>query len=324
MPVISKPKKKLLSPGRPLLRYPGGKFRGAKKIFEFIPADTKEICSPFLGGGSVELLCANNGMKVYGYDKFLPLVDFWDCLIKKPDELAQLVAGWWSTGTMEFVKEKTVKGRVIPSKWVAGLSKDYEKKDPITKKHENYRKLKEELLSPEPSQLERAALFYVINRTSFSGSALSGGITLGNPRFTESSVQRILEFKDANKTKNITVECLDFTKSIEKNKQKLMYLDPPYWLESKLYGEKGDLNFQEKDHLVLFEILTKIKKWVLSYNDSKKVREIYHDYRIVPMEWAYGMKNYNGPTKNKKGEKIKKKKKKQMPKSSEVLILNGI
>ena len=42
------------------------------------------------------------------------------------------------------------------------------------------------------------------------------------------------------------------------------------------------------------------------------------------MEWAYGMKNYNGPTKNKKGEKIKKKNKKQMPKSSEVLILNGI
>ena len=298
MSVISKPKKKLLSPGRPLLRYPGGKFRGAKKIFEFIPADTKEICSPFLGGGSVELLCANNGMKVYGYDKFLPLVDFWDCLIKKPDELAQLVAGWWSTGTN-------------------GLSEEFEER-------KEYQKLKAELLSPKPSQLERAALFYVINRTSFSGSALSGGVTAGNPRFTESSVQRILEFKDANKTKNITVECLDFRESIEKNKQKLMYLDPPYWLESKLYGKKGDLNFQEKDHLALFEILTKTKKWVLSYNDSKKVREIYHDYRIVPMEWAYGMKNYNGPTKNKKGEKIKKKKKKQMPKSSEVLILNGI
>ena len=289
MPVISKPKKKLLSPGRPLLRYPGGKFRGAKKIFEFIPADTKEICSPFLGGGSVELLCANNGMRVYGYDKFLPLVDFWNCLIKKPDELAQLVAGWWSTGTN-------------------GLSEEFEKE---------YQKLKTELLSPKPSQLERAALFYVINRTSFSGSALSGGVTAGNPRFTESSVQRILEFKDANKTKNITVECLDFTKSIEKNKQKLMYLDPPYWLESKLYGEKGDLNFQEKDHLELFKILSKAKKWILSYNDSEIVRETYRDYQIIPLEWAYGMKNYTGPTGK---DKIKT----TMPKSSEVLILNGI
>ena len=96
-----------------------------------------------------------------------------------------------------------------------------------------------------------------------------------------------------------------------------MYLDPPYWLESKLYGEKGDLNFQEKDHLELFKILSKAKKWILSYNDSAIVRETYRDYQIIPLEWAYGMKNYTGPTGK---DKIKT----TMPKSSEVLILNGI
>ena len=298
------------------LRYPGGKSKVVKDLYEYMPEMSQydEWREPFLGGGSVELLCANNSMKVYGYDKFLPLVDFWNCLIKKPDELAQLVAGWWSTGDMEFVKEKTVKGIIIPSKWVCGLSEDFEKK-------KEYQKLKEELLSPELSQLERAALFYVINRTSFSGSALSGGVTAGNPRFTESSIQRILDFKGVNDTKNITVKHLDFTKSIEKNKQKLMYLDPPYWIKSKLYGEKGDLNFQEKDHLELFKILSKAKKWILSYNDSEIVRETYRDYQIIPLKWAYGMKNYNGSTKNKKG---KKKEKKIMPESSEVLILNGI
>ena len=113
MSQLSKTKKKLLSPGHPLLRYPGGKFRGAEKIKKYIPTDTKEICSPFLGGGSVELLCANGGMRVYGYDKFEPLVDFWNCLIKKPDELAQLVAGWWSSGDMKFEEERTVKGRIM-------------------------------------------------------------------------------------------------------------------------------------------------------------------------------------------------------------------
>ena len=54
---------------------------------------------------------------------------------------------------------------------------------------------------------------------------------------------------------------------------------------------------------------------VMRYNDSKIIRETYKDYEIVPLEWAYGMKNYSGP----KGEK---KKKKAMPKSSEVLILS--
>ena len=179
----------------------------------------------------------------------------------------------------------------------------------------NYEKLKKELLSPKLSQLERAALFYVINRTSFSGSALSGGVTTGNPRFTETSIHRILDFKEKNNVKNITVECMDFRESIKKNKTKMMYLDPPYWLETKLYGEKGGLNFQEKDHVELFNLLSKCKKWILSYNDSKIIRETYKDYEIVPLEWAYGMKNYSGP----KGEK---KKKKVMPKSSEVLILS--
>ena len=44
-----------LKSSKSLLRYPGGKSRGAEKIFEFIrQADAKEICSPFLGGGSVD------------------------------------------------------------------------------------------------------------------------------------------------------------------------------------------------------------------------------------------------------------------------------
>tara|TARA_Y100001934_G_scaffold274643_1_gene367454 strand:+ start:679 stop:1584 length:906 start_codon:yes stop_codon:yes gene_type:complete len=291
------------------LRYPGGKSRGAEMIFEYIPEKTKEICSPFFGGGSIEVLCANHGMTVNGYDKFEPLADFWKCLLKRPTELAILVAGWWSMKPLEFDKEN--------KKWIAGLPEFYEEKPPKTKPPtpSNYEKLKKELLSPKLSQLERAALFYVINRTSFSGSALSGGVTIGNPRFTETSIHRILDFKEKNNVKNITVECMDFRESIKKNKTKMMYLDPPYWLETKLYGEKGGLNFQEKDHVELFNLLSKCKKWILSYNDSKIIRETYKDYEIVPLEWAYGMKNYSGP----KGEK---KKKKAMPKSSEVLILS--
>ena len=285
-----------LKSSKSILRYPGGKSRGAKQIFEFIPADTKEICSPFFGGGSIELMCANNGMKVYGYDKFKPLVHFWNCLIKKPDELAQLVAGWWSTGTN-------------------GLSKEFEER-------KEYQETKGRITIAQTKSVRKSSIILCYQQKHlFPGSALSGGVTAGNPRFTESSIQRILDFKGVNNTKNITVECLDFTKSIEKNKQKLMYLDPPYWIKSKLYGEKGDLNFQEKDHLELFKILSKAKKWILSYNDSEIVRETYRDYQIIPLKWAYGMKNYNGSTKNKKG---KKKEKKIMPESSEVLILNGI
>jgi hypothetical protein len=29
--------------------------------------------------------------------------------------------------------------------------------------------------------------------------------------------------------------------------------------------------------------------WVLSYNDSKEVRDLYKDYEIRPLEWSYSM-----------------------------------
>ena len=47
-------------------------------------------------------------------------------------------------------------------------------------------------------------------------------------------------------------------------------------------------------------------------NDSKKIRNVYSDYKIIPLKWGYGMKNVS---KNNEG-------KKSMKKSSEVLILS--
>ena len=72
-----------------LLRYPGGKSRAVKHILPLIPPDVTELCSPFLGGGSVELAFnQERGGTVYGYDLFEPLVWFWECLLQSPKELA--------------------------------------------------------------------------------------------------------------------------------------------------------------------------------------------------------------------------------------------
>ena len=51
------------------LRYPGGKSRAIDVIMPHIRSlDCGELCSPFLGGGSIELKCAEEGMVVHGYD----------------------------------------------------------------------------------------------------------------------------------------------------------------------------------------------------------------------------------------------------------------
>ena len=70
------------------LRYPGGKSRAVKHILPHFPEDVTEVCSPFLGGGSVELALAEKGVWVYGYDTFEPLIWFWRALLGNPDALA--------------------------------------------------------------------------------------------------------------------------------------------------------------------------------------------------------------------------------------------
>ena len=92
------------------LRYPGGKSRGAEKIFKYVTKETKEICSPFFGGGSVELLCANNGIKVRGYDKFLPLVDFWKSLLNNPKKLGSSCSWLVVHGATRTFKKNPLQG----------------------------------------------------------------------------------------------------------------------------------------------------------------------------------------------------------------------
>jgi DNA adenine methylase len=235
------------------LRYPGGKSRAVKIISKYIPKGTTRICSPFFGGGSLEIHCAQNGIKVYGYDSFGPLVDFWQVLLKNPSKLAHIV-----------------------------------KKYHPLKKEKFYELQKLQLESK--SKLERAAVFFVLNRTSFSGSTLSGGMATGgdynNPRFTKSSIEKLKTFK----IKNLTIQQDDYKKSIPRHKKALLYLDPPYLIQSKLYGRQGDLH-KNFDHYTLAKILKKRNNWILSYNNSKEIHQLYSDYTILYPDWKYGMSN---------------------------------
>jgi len=279
------------------LRYPGGKSRAVKTLMEFLPQDCGDVCSPFLGGGSFELALAEKGIKVYGYDIFKPLVWFWKALLQDPNKLADY-ADVYRTGPHDFEYKKQI---------VSAMA--------LTK--EDFIRLRSELrLSLEKNEdfsFENAAKFYAINRSSFSGATFSGGFSkrASYARFTDSSIDRIRNFKEFN----LIVEHAPFWKSIPKHSDKFLYLDPPYMLgknKDKLYGNKGDTH-QDFDHQLLCDLLKKRNNWLLSYNDCEVIRELYKDFEIVEANWAYGMKltkDINPETKKRK-----------MAKSSEVLIM---
>lgn len=275
------------------LRYPGGKSRAVAVIAEkyIIPnlSTNQKICSPFFGGGSIELYLADVKKKeVIGYDGFGPLVDFWKVLKKNPKGLARHVAKYNKLGKTERAKQS-----------FPGLKKEFRKK------------------SKQYSQVKRAAVFYVLNRTSYSGTTLSGGMAIDlegkhwykkiNPRFNTDSIRRLEKFS----VENFTVNKMDFRKSIPKNKDALIYADPPYFIEKKglFYGDNGDKSFAREDHEDLAKILNGIKnkKWILSYNNDEYIKNLYPKRRIEEVRWSYGMSD------------VKSRKKKH---SSEILILS--
>ena len=230
------------------LRYPGGKSRAVKHILPLIPPD-RDIMSPFFGGGSVELALWDRGQLITGYDAFRPLVNFWKMLM------------------------------VFPARDLADAAEKY-----LGMTREQFRDYQKQLMGVE-SELTQGAMFFALNRSSFDGTLLSGGMSPGTPRFNHRSIQRLRDFPD---NWRLRVYEGDFRETIPLHDRCFIYADPPYVNNSKLYGDRGDLH-KGFDHAALARLLHERGDWLLSYNDCDWVRTVYYNCEIIPAGWSYGM-----------------------------------
>lgn len=239
-------------PLKSCLRYPGGKSRAVKHILPYFPDDIDYVVSPFFGGGSIELALVSKGIPVLGFDIFVPLVMFWQQLLYTPQFL------------------------------ISTIQRSY----PLSKP--GFYDLQKFIKNPDLSldKLDIAAYFFILNRASFSGTTLSGGMSPGHPRFTQESIDRLLTFENVGK--RLFVRCEDFQLSIPAYSDTFLYLDPPYLIPQKLYGISGDCH-ENFDHSALANLLLNRRQWILSYNDCEEVRKMYDGCKIVELDWAYGM-----------------------------------
>ncbi len=77
------------------IRYAGGKSLAVGFVVEQIPTSIQQLVSPFIGGGSVEIACANTlNMKVQGYDLFDILCNYWKIQLRMPITLADRISKW--------------------------------------------------------------------------------------------------------------------------------------------------------------------------------------------------------------------------------------
>jgi len=232
------------------LRYPGGKSRGVNSILEYIPAGISHLLSPFLGGGWIELaLGAQRGVVVHGYDLYEPVTTFWRCLQSDAARLADEAARFYP----------------LPKKRFYELQRTFE----------DFRQF----------PFSYAARFFVLNRSSYSGTTLSGGMSAPeHTRFTLSAIARLREFWNPH----LKVGHLCFTESLLRHPDLFVYADPPYLVDSALYGTKGSTH-RNFDHLALRDLLGSRHGWVLSYNDCPEIRKLYNGYRILTPQWSYSM-----------------------------------
>ena len=242
------------------LRYPGGKSRAVETIAKLIP-DFDEFREPFLGGGSVFVYVKQRfpNKKFWINDLYAELYKFWDMAQKDINTLISKIYEW---------REKHPIGKELFQF--------------LNENHENF------------SDLEKAAAFFIYNRITFSGTTLSGGYSEGafTGRFTESSIKRLNDLATVINVSTITN--YDYEEVIKKEGENVfIFLDPPYYSATKsaLYGRNGNLH-KSFDHKRFAENMKNCRhKWLITYDDSNYIRELFSFANIIPWNLTYGMRN---------------------------------
>lgn len=284
------------------LRYPGGKSRALKFLSQFLPKDIDEFREPFFGGGSLGLYVAQNpqysGVKIYANDLNYELFCFWQSLQR---DCAGLISG------ILELKHRFAEGKEL-YKFILSRRND------------------------ELDELTRGIDFFILNRITFSGVVDSGGYSQKSyeSRFTPSSIERLEttskilrnfaffsgDYREFLGEKSLGKSIENIPKVSDTNQGKngdkksdeksvFLFLDPPYFSasKSKLYGKKGILH-TTFNHCELCEVLKSTKhKFLLTYDDSAFIRDLYKDFFLKEWNLQYGMNNFK-QTNAQKGKEL--------------------
>jgi DNA adenine methylase len=257
------------------LRYPGGKQKALEQISPLLPEHAAEYREPMVGGGSVFFHARSIGLaeKYWINDKFRELYSFWIA-----------------------VQDSGMCHRMMQE--LEALRSKFESADEIK---EYFLRAREE--TPETAYRE-AFLFFFFNRVTFSGTTRAGGFSSSASlrRFTASSIERLSPLPEALDSVRITND--DFEQVINApGRDVFIFLDPPYFTATRLYGKNGSLH--EFDHARLCSLLKKSNhRFLMTYDDCDQIRELYSWANIADWKLQYGMNNCNLENESKLGSEL--------------------
>jgi len=254
------------------LRYPGGKSRAVELISSLIP-EFDEYREPFVGGASIFIhLKQKFPYKSFWInDLYYELFKFWEVSQNKMDLLIEQIYYWRN----QFDEGRELHRFLIDNK-------------------------------NSFNEIETASAFFVFNRITFSGTTEAGGFSnhAYKGRFTESSINRVKQLAKVLPDTKITN--LDYQDVVEQAGDNVfLFLDPPYYSATKsaLYGKNGKLH-KQFGHERFAEIMKQCNhKWLITYDDSDYIKELFDFAVIHPFNLMYGMRNQTS-TSDQNGKEI--------------------
>jgi DNA adenine methylase len=247
------------------VRYPGGKSNALKFLNNYLPKDFEEYREPFFGGGSVGLYlmqtCKNATYHIN--DLFYPVYCFWKILYEDP------------TSMVEFLL----------------------KKKKLYSNHTDAKELHSWCRTniDGASEFDTACLWYILNKTSYSGMSMIGSYAkqAWDQNFSENCIANLPKVSDLmHSVENVKITNDDYVSLLNNNgKNVFIFLDPPYKIPHSLYGKDGELHRAFNHQKFLNNIKDCNHKWMITYNDDFDIKQWYSEYKQLPWSLTYTMKS---------------------------------
>jgi len=271
-----------------MFRYPGGKSKVKTQIYDVLArhrsqmSPDAELREPFLGGGAITIYCLQKRLtnRVWFNDFDPGIASIWESALNTPEQLINKILAY-TPSVDDFWRFK------------ANLTND------------------EFLTSTD--KLTIAFQKIVVHQFSYSGLGLKAGSPIGGKtQVDESGAKKKYAFdcrwspkkiiKDINEFQRITKDAtvrgntctsLDYRELIVAPEEALIYLDPPYY-------EQGEALYQffftEEQHEEMARLLKATPhRWVLSYDNHPRIRELYSWANIQDLDIQYSITAANQP-----------------------------
>ena len=151
---------------------------------------------------------------------------------------------------------------------------------------------KENFFKTEENDFERACLFWILNKCSYSGLTENSSFsaTASRQNFTTRGATYLKEISGIIQSWRITN--LDYSDVMKApGTDVFLFLDPPYKIGTYLYGSNAELHKSFKHEEFIAECERCTHDWFVTYNVDKELKDAYKNFHQEEFQITYGMKH---------------------------------